>query len=207
MTSDRFQQIRLLEAALFAASEPVSGEELAQLLPGGPDVKSLLSDLQELYADRGVVLERKEDRWAFRTAWDLAPLLQRERVYRRKLSRAAAETLAVIAYQQPVTRAEIEEVRGVSLSRGILDSLLKAGWIRPRGRRETPGRPLTWGTSAGFLDHFGLDSLRDLPGLEELKAAGFLDPRPAVTVLGDHDALFDAEEKEGEGRAEEQPAP
>ena len=189
MTTDRFQQLRLLEAALFASAEPLSIRELARLLPEGADVGGLLSELQLLYANRGVVLERSDDRWAFRTAWDLAPLLQRERVNRRKLSRAAADVLAIIAYHQPVTRAEIEEVRGVALSRGTLDALLEAGWIQPKGRRETPGRPLTWGTTQEFLDHFALESLKDLPGIEELKAAGLLDSRPAITALGERGLL------------------
>ncbi|HLS67846.1 MAG TPA: SMC-Scp complex subunit ScpB [Kiloniellales bacterium] len=199
MISDRFQQLRLLEAALFASAEPLKLADLARLLPQGADVKGLLSELQGLYANRGVVLERSDDAWAMRTAWDLAPLLQRERVARRKLSRAAADTLAIIAYQQPMTRAEIEEVRGVALSKGTLDTLLEAGWVQPKGRRETPGRPLLWGTTPAFLDHFGLESLKDLPGMEELKAAGLLDSRPAVTALGERGLLppaDGAEEKE-----------
>ncbi|HLW28819.1 MAG TPA: SMC-Scp complex subunit ScpB [Kiloniellales bacterium] len=197
MTSDRFQQLRLLEAALFASSDALSSRDLQRLLPEGADVRGLLSELQALYTNRGVVLERSEDRWAFRTAWDLAPLLQRERVNRRKLSRAATDVLAIIAYHQPVTRAEIEEVRGVALSRGTLDALLEAGWVQPKGRRQTPGRPLTWGTTAAFLDHFGLESLKDLPGIEELKAAGLLDSRPAVTALGERGLLPPANEASG----------
>lgn len=194
MISDRFQQLRLLEAALFASAEPLSRGDLGRLLPEGADVAGLLSELEALYANRGVVLERTEDRWAFRTAWDLGPLLQRERVNRRKLSRAAADVLAIITYHQPVTRAEIEEVRGVALSKGTLDTLLEAGWVQPKGRRETPGRPLTWGTTQAFLDHFGLESLRDLPGVEELKAAGLLDSRPAITALGERGLLPPASE-------------
>ena len=199
MISDRFQQLRLLEAALFASAEPLSSGDLRRLLPEGADVGGLLTELQALYANRGVVLERSDDHWAFRTAWDLAPLLQRERVNRRKLSRAAADVLAIIAYHQPVTRPEIEEVRGVALSRGTLDTLLEAGWIQPKGRRQTPGRPLTWGTTLAFLDHFGLESLRDLPGVEELKAAGLLDSRPAITALGERGLLPPAAETDDAG--------
>ncbi|MDX1709913.1 MAG: SMC-Scp complex subunit ScpB [Rhodovibrionaceae bacterium] len=181
--SDRYQQLRLLEALVFAAAEPLDRKELARHLPEGTDIDRLMEELANLYANRGVTLERVGDGWAFRTAADLAPLMKIERKVSRKLSRAAMETLAIVAYHQPITRAEIEEIRGVGLSKGTLDTLLEAGWVRPRGRRRTPGRPVTWCTTEGFLDHFGLESRDDLPGVEELKAAGLLDTRPALTAL------------------------
>ncbi len=168
------QQIRLVEAMLFASADPLEESVLAARLPQGADVAKLLEELRRQYADRGVHLVRVGKGWALRTAPDLAPHLRTETQIRRKLTRAALETLAIIAYHQPITRAEIEEIRGVSLSRGTLDILLEAGWIKPRGRRRVPGRPVTWGTTDAFLDHFGLESIDDLPGLEELKAAGLL---------------------------------
>jgi segregation and condensation protein B len=181
---DRFQLLRLLEAMLFASAEPVAATALAARMPEGTDVPELLDELAALYANRGVNLVRREDRWVFRTAADLAPRLQIETQVPRKLSRAAVETLAIIAYHQPVTRGEIEEIRGVALSRGTLDTLLEAGWIRPKGRRRTPGRPVTWVTTDAFLDHFGLESRDALPGIEELKAAGLLETGTAVSTLG-----------------------
>jgi len=181
---DRFQQLRLVEALLFASAEPVSEAALAQRLPEETDLAALLDELRGLYANRGVRLVQVGGRWAFRTASDLAPLLRVETTTRRRLSRAAIETLAVIAYHQPVTRAEIEEIRGVSMSRGLLEILLEAGWIRIGRRRQTPGRPVTWLTTEKFLDHFGLTSREDLPGIEELKAAGLLDKRPALEAFG-----------------------
>lgn len=174
-TEDHRRHLRMLEALLFAAREPLSTKEMAERMPEGVDLDALLHELQAAYAGRGVNLRRTDDRWAFRTADDLAFVLKREVVQERRLSRAAIETLAVIAYHQPVTRAEIEEIRGVSLSRGTLDVLLQAGWIRLRGRRRTPGRPVTFGTTSDFLDHFGLESVADLPGLADLKAAGLLE--------------------------------
>ena len=180
---DHFQQIRLLEAILFASAEPLRAADLAKFLPDGVDVGELLEELAGLYANRGVNLIRAGDRWAFRSAADLAGLMRLEKAVKRRLSRAAIETLAIVAYHQPVTRAEVEEIRGVGLSRGTLDTLLEMAWIKPRGRRRTPGRPVTWGTTDGFLDHFGLESLDALPGQEELKAAGLLDARPAITSL------------------------
>ncbi len=174
-TEDHRRHLRMLEALLFAAAEPLSEKEIAARMPEGIDLSALLHELQAGYAGRGVNLRRTDDRWAFRTAEDLAFVFKREVVEQKKLSRAAIETLAVIAYHQPVTRAEIEEVRGVSLSRGTLDVLLEAGWIRLRGRRRAPGRPVTFGTTAAFLDHFGLESIGDLPGLADLKAAGLLE--------------------------------
>jgi segregation and condensation protein B len=167
--------LRMLEALLFAAGEPLDEESLATRLPSGVDVGVLLEQLQAVYDKRGVNLIQVGGRWTFRTAPDLAFLMQREAVEQRRLSRAGIETLAIIAYHQPVTRAEIEEIRGVSVSKGTLDVLMEVGWIRPRGRRRTPGRPVTYGTSAAFMDHFGLAAIGDLPGLEELKAAGLLD--------------------------------
>jgi segregation and condensation protein B len=184
MSEDRFQLLRLLEATLFATAEPMAEKSLAERLPEGADIAGLLQELAGLYANRGVHLMQIGERWAFRTAPDLGERLQIETTVARKLSRAAIETLAIIAYHQPVTRAEVEEIRGVALSRGTLDSLLEAGWIRPKGRRQTPGRPVTWVTTETFLDHFGLESREALPGIEELKAAGLLDARSAISTLG-----------------------
>ncbi|ASP32729.1 SMC-Scp complex subunit ScpB [Labrenzia sp. VG12] len=167
--------MRMVEALLFASSEPLSLEELTLRLPDGTDVLSVLESLQETYATRGVNLVRVAGKWCFRTAEDLAYLMHRNVEEQRKLSRAALETLAIIAYHQPVTRAEIEEIRGVSTSKGTLDVLLETTWIRMRGRRRTPGRPVTYGTTEQFLVHFGLETVKDLPGLEELKGAGLLD--------------------------------
>ncbi|MCF8480793.1 MAG: SMC-Scp complex subunit ScpB [Rhodospirillum sp.] len=194
-----FGQLRVVEALLFASAEPLSPEDLATRLPVGTNIDGLLIVLQEHYASRGVTLVVTGGRWAFRTAPDLAGLLRVEAPEQKRLSRAAVETLAIIAYHQPVTRADIEDIRGVALSKGTLDILLEAGWIRPRGRRQTVGRPLTWGTSDSFLDHFGLEALEDLPGVEELKAAGLLDSRPALSAYGARardgdDALEDVEE-------------
>lgn len=185
---DRTQQMRLAEALVFAAAEPVSERAIAQRLPEDADIGALMADLAAVYENRGVKLSRVGAGWAFRTAPDLAGLLQIERTESRKLSRAAVETLAIIAYHQPVTRAEIEEIRGVSQSKGTLDVLLEAKWIRPGRRRRTPGRPVTWLTTEAFLDSFGLESLRDLPGTKELREAGFLDARPAIQAFRAEDA-------------------
>ena len=173
---------RIVEALLFASAEPMTERMLANRLPEDADVKGLLKELRETYAERGVNLVRAGTSWAFRTAPDLSEFLNKEIEVARKLSRAAIETLAIIAYHQPVTRAEIEEIRGVGISKGTVDVLLENEWIRPRGRRQTPGRPLQWGTTDSFLDHFGLETLRDLPGTEELKAAGLLDASPAINA-------------------------
>lgn len=175
---DRPQQLRLLEALLFAAAEPLDEETLSRHLTETADVPGLLCELAESYGGRGVNLVRLAGGWAFRTAPDLAPKLRIERPVVRKLSRAAVETLAVIAYHQPVTRGEIEQIRGVALGKGTIDVLMEVGWVRPKGRRATPGRPLLWVTTPGFLVHFGLDSVNELPGLEELRAAGLLDLAP-----------------------------
>ena len=173
-------------------------------LPEDADLDALLEELKTLYASRGVTLQQIGERWAFRTASDLAPMMKLETTVKRRLSRAAVETLAVIAYHQPVTRAEIEEIRGVSLSRGTLDVLLEVGWIKPRGRRRVPGRPITWGTSPAFLDQFGLESLDALPGRDELKAAGLLDTRPAISVMATREDLVEEEDdSEDEGEGEE----
>lgn len=166
---------RRVEALLFAAAEPLSAGDLARRLPEGADVGQALASLKDRYAGRGVQLACVADRWRFQTAEDLAYLMTEERVETRRLSKAAMETLAIIAYHQPVTRAEVEAVRGVGLSRGTLDLLLEIGWVKMRGRRRSPGRPVTYGVTDAFLEHFGLASLTDLPGQSEMKAAGLLD--------------------------------
>ncbi len=174
---DLHEAVRMAEAIVFASTEPVSGKALAARLPEGTDVAAVMEDLRRQYATRGVNLVRVGDAWAFRTAGDLAFLMNRDSVQQKKLSRAALEVLAIIAYHQPITRAEIEEIRGVETSKGTLDTLLETGWVRMRGRRRTPGRPVTYGTTEGFLDHFGLEEIRDLPGMDELKGAGLLSAR------------------------------
>ena len=174
---ERAQLLRILEALLFASAEPLRESVLKQRLPPEADLEDLLSELRVQYAPRGVNLVRSGDRWALRTAPDLKNSLRLEVTLPRRLSRAAVETLGIIAYHQPITRAEIEEMRGVSLGRGTLDILLELDWIKPSGRRRGPGRPVTWRTTAGFLDQFGLEDLDALPGVEELKAAGLLDRR------------------------------
>lgn len=174
-SADRREKLRIIEALLFAAASPLDEAALARHLKPGDDVAALIEELQGLYAGRGVNLVRAGGKWMFRTAEDLSYLLERHAVEQRKLSKAALETLAIIAYHQPVTRAEIEEIRGVQTSKGTLDVLLETGWIRPRGRRRAPGKPLTYGTTEPFLVEFGLDNIKDLPGLADLKAAGLLD--------------------------------
>jgi segregation and condensation protein B len=171
---------RAVEAVLFAAEQPMTAAEIAEYAGPHVDVSEALSILAEHYAGRGVELVERGRRWHFQTAPDLAHILRRERDEPRKLSRAAVETLAIIAYHEPVSRAEIEAIRGVQISRGTLDVLMEAGWVRPAGRREAPGRPLTYATTAGFLAHFGLQGRRDLPGLDDLRAAGLLDPIEAA---------------------------
>ncbi|WP_028035199.1 SMC-Scp complex subunit ScpB [Chelativorans sp. J32] len=199
---------RMAEALVFASATPVSSKMLSDRLPDGVDIRAVMEDLRKDYEKRGVNLVRVEESWAFRTAGDLAFLMSRDAVQQRKLSRAALEMLAVIAYHQPVTRAEIEEIRGVETSKGTLDLLLETGWVRMRGRRRTPGRPVTYGTTTEFLDHFGLEELRDLPGIEELKGAGLLSsrmpsnfsvPQPPAdpeTLTDDEDPLTDIDLEE-----------
>ncbi|MBZ0149595.1 MAG: SMC-Scp complex subunit ScpB [Pseudorhodoplanes sp.] len=195
---ERPEEVRLLEALLFASREPLDEKTLAARLPAGAVLKTALQVLQQEYAARGVNLVKVGGKWAFRTASDLGWLLTREAVQPRKLSRAAIETLAIIAYHQPVTRAEIEDVRGVTISKGTIDVLLETGWIRPRGRRKVPGRPITYGTSDAFVSHFGLEQLSDLPGLDELKGSGLLDgrlpPGFSVPMPSDDPALRDDED-------------
>ena len=210
------EKLRRLEALLFASSEPVDAKTLARCLDPDDDVNALLSELQNDYKDRGVALVRVAGRWQFRTADDLSYLLERQQKEERKLSKAALETLAIIAYHQPVTRAEIEEIRGVSTSPGTLDVLMETGWIRPRGRRRAPGRPLTYGTTETFLVHFGLDTIKDLPGLADLKAAGLLDanlppnftmpaPTDVAALMPDELPLSDDGDEEAEEAQESLP--
>ncbi len=167
---------RAVEAALFAATAPMSVEELKAYVGADADVRGALGELVAFYAGRGITLVERGGKWHFQTAPDLAHFLRREREESRKLSRAAIETLAIIAYHEPVSRAEIESIRGVQISKGTLDVLMEAGWVRPAGRREVPGRPLIYATTQGFLAHFGLKNRKDLPGIDDLKAAGLLDP-------------------------------
>lgn len=173
---------RLVEALLFASAEPLSAEALRAHLPDGVDLPAVLADLARRYEGGGVSLERVAGGWAFRTAADLAPMLRHQRIVHKRLSRAAIEVLAVIAYHQPVSRADVEAIRGVALGQGTLAMLLETGWVKPVGRRDAPGRPMTWGTTPAFLDHFGLNALGDLPNVEELRAAGLLDRRQAITL-------------------------
>ena len=181
------EQERMVEAVLFASREPMTGREIADRLPQGCDVAEALAGLRRHYEGRGVTLARVGDAWAFRTAGDLGFLMSRQAVETRKLSRAAIETLAIVAYHQPVTRAEIEEIRGVSVSGGTLDHLIELGWVRTGRRKLTPGRPMTFVVTQGFLDHFGLESDRDLPGIAELRAAGLLDNRPEPGTMPEAD--------------------
>ena len=195
------EQERMVEAVLFATAEPVTVTELTARMPHGCDPAEALVHLRKRYDGRGVALTKVGDAWAFRTAADLGFLMQKETVETRKLSRAAVETLAIVAYHQPVTRAEIEEIRGVSVSRGTIDQLIELEWIRFGRRRMTPGRPVTFVVTQTFLDHFGLESARDLPGLKELRSAGLLESRPAPTASdteededaddGDQTEMFD----------------
>lgn len=203
----RERQLRVIEALLFASDKPVHAADLAPYVGEGANVRQLLLELQKRYAPRGVNLVRRGDGWAFRTAEDLGHLLRREQAETRPLTRASLETLAIIAYHQPVTRAEIEEVRGVAAGKGTLDLLLETGWVRMRGRRRTPGRPVTYGTTEAFLDHFGLEALTDLPGLDDLKGAGLLSgmlppelqiPLPFTGALRDDEDALDPDDP-GEG--------
>ncbi len=172
------EHLRMAEALLFAASEPLDAKALASSLPEGADVPGLLAELQAIYEGRGVTLVCVAEKWQFRTASDLAFLLRKEKAEQKRLSRAAIETLAIIAYHQPVTRAEIEDIRGVMLSKGTVDALMEIGWVKIRGRKRTPGRPVTYGTTEAFLVQFGLEEIGHLPGMDELKAAGFLEAIP-----------------------------
>ncbi len=195
---DRREALRIAEALVFASAQPVSTAFIEERLPRGISAAEILHQLKEEYAGRGVNLVQVEDHWAFRTAADLSFAIRSDETEVRKLSRAALEVLAIIAYHQPVTRAEIEDIRGVQTSKGTLDVLMEAGWVRFRGRRRSPGRPVTLGTTRDFLDHFGLEELRDLPGLEELKGAGLLSGRiPAnfnIPLPMAHDDLTDEED-------------
>jgi segregation and condensation protein B len=200
--------LRLVEALLFAASSPLDEDGLKERLPAGTDVAALVQRLVDFYAPRGVNIVRVAGGWTIRTAPDLAPRLKLTQKVGRKLSRAAIETLAIVAYHQPVTRAEIEEIRGVVISKGTLDTLMEAGWIVPKGRKQTVGRPVTWVTTEAFLLHFGLASLADLPGIDELRAAGLIGPRPVSTLsetIGapEGDRLPDAPEDAGARREDE----
>lgn len=215
--ADRREKLRMLEALLFAAAEPLDEGRLAQRLGLGDELPALLEELKGFYASRGINLLRVAGKWAFRTAADLSYLLEQHASEERRLSKAAIETLAIVAYHQPVTRAEIEEVRGVTTSKGSLDVLLETGWIRPRGRRRAPGKPITYGTTEAFLVHFGLDSIKDLPGLAELKGAGLLDsnlppdfkvpePQDVAALLPDELPLDSADDTDEDQAEVEAPA-
>ena len=197
-SAERGEKLRVLEALLFAATEPLDEVRLAEHIPEGEDIRALIDELQAFYAGRGINLVRVAGKWTFRTADDLSFLLQRYAVEQRRLSRAALETLSIISYHQPVTRAEIEEIRGVATSKGTLDVLLETGWIKLRGRRRVPGRPITYGTTQAFLEHFGFDDIKDLPGLDELKGAGLLDgnlpPGFSVPLPDDSENLAEDED-------------
>lgn len=196
------EQERMVEAVLFASAEPVTVRDLEARMPHGCDAAEALAHLRKRYEGRGVRVVRVGDAWAIRTAPDLGFLMQKETVEQRKLSRAAIETLAIIAYHQPCTRAEIEEIRGVSVSRGTIDQLLEMEWIRFGRRKMTPGRPVTFVVTPEFLDHFGLETARDLPGLKELRAAGLLENRPPPGPLGQRDEDEDEDDEVIEGQSE-----
>jgi segregation and condensation protein B len=190
------QHLRLLEAVLFTATEPLTEAAIADRLPDGMPVAAALAQLRDIYAGRGINVALANGRWFMRTAEDLAEMLRVHMKVQRRLSRAAMETLAIIAYHQPVTRAEIEEIRGVGLSKGTLDALFESGWIGPKGRRRTAGRPVTWGTMPAFFTTFGIESIKDLPGLDDLRAAGLLDKRPAIQITDTQGGLEDEPEEE-----------
>jgi segregation and condensation protein B len=221
--ADRSQHLRIVEAILFAAEAPISAQKLQSFLPEGTDVLALLTDLQANYSNRGVNLVQIAGSWTLRTAEDLSFVLRRETFEQKKLSKAALETLSIVAYHQPVTRADIEEIRGVAISKGTLDILMEIGWVKMRGRRRTPGRPVTYGTTEAFLSHFGLNEVMDLPGLHELKGAGLLDanlppdfdmpnPRGSDELAADEDPLdgdelpLDMHLPEGMGSSGETPS-
>lgn len=196
---DLEQSLRILEALLFASFEPVSVQDMIERVPEdmSDDLSDCLEMLQKRYQTRGVNLVERDGKWAFRTAEDLAPYLNIEKEEPKKLTNASLETLAIIAYHQPVTRAEIESIRGVAASKGTLDILMEAGWVKPGRRRQVPGRPLTWVTTPQFLDQFGLVELKDLPGMDDLKAAGLLDTRPAIEAMPQTGELFGDDDDEG----------
>lgn len=201
------EQDRILEAVLFASPEPMTIKAINERLSGWQAslIEESLQRLVEQYDGRGIQLVLRGEAWAFRTAPDLSSYLRLERTLEKKLSRAAMETLAIIAYHQPVTRAEIENIRGVAVGKGTLDLLIEAGWVQPGRRREIPGRPLTWKTTSAFLDHFGLESLNDLPGLDDLKASGLLDRRPSFEIVPDTMEMFeDEDEREDDNEAAEE---
>lgn len=206
MTTDASAAARLIEAVLFATAQPVAEEELSARLPEGTDIAAILSEIAALYQGRGVNLLKIAGKWAFRTAPDLAAAIRPEQTVQRKLSRAAVETLSIIAYHQPITRAEVEQVRGVALSKGTLDMLMEAGWIKPKGRRQAPGRPVTWVTTEEFLQHFGLDRIEDLPNIDELRAAGLLDHRPGIATLAMRQEEAEAVEAAAEKERDEEDA-
>lgn len=185
MLPDAATCARIVEALLFASAEPLAPAQLREVLPTGADLGAALAALRRFYEERGVHLVEVDGRFAFRTAPELSSYLERCRREERKLSRAALETLAIIAYHQPMTRAEIENIRGVAINKGTLDVLMELGWVKPGKRREIPGRPLTWVTTPAFLDHFGLEKLADLPGMEDLRASGMLDSRAAIDAMPD----------------------
>ena len=195
--------VRMAEALLFAASEPLDEESIAARLPDGADVPALIAELVATYESRGVNLVQVAGKWQFRTAADLRHLLERHITQTRRMSRAAVETLAIIAYHQPVTRADIEDIRGVSLSTGSLEVLLEAGWVVPKGRRKTPGRPVLYATSESFLEHFGLESMGDLPGLDELKAAGMLQREPPISAAQEAAAVEGDQDADGEDEGDD----
>ena len=196
---------RAVEATLFASEKPMTIADIRAYVGDELDIRQILADLQEDFQDRGIVLIRTGDRWHFQTAQDLSHLLRRERAEMRKLSRAGMETLAIIAYHEPVSRAEIEAIRGVQVAKGTLDVLMEAGWVRPAGRREVPGRPLIYATTADFLTHFGLQSRRDLPGIDDLRAAGLLDPVDLVLeqMESEAEAESDAQQEVDEATGQE----
>lgn len=185
-------QLRMLEAMLFATSKPISPQAMLERLPEGADLNILLPQLKETYTGRGIELVEINGQWALRTSQDVGAALVVEKEVSRKMSKAALETLSIVAYHQPITRAEIENIRGVATNKGTLDILMEMGWVKPGRRRETPGRPLTWLTTNNFMDHFQLESLNDLPGLEDLKASGLLDKRAAIDTIPDTGDLFDS---------------
>jgi len=197
-TDPASDHLRLIEALLFASAAPLDEDTIRERLPDGLDVGALIASLEAHYSARGVNLVRVANGWIFRTAPDLGSRLKLERKVGRKLSRAAIETLAIVAYHQPVTRAEIEDIRGVVISKGTLDTLMEAGWIAPKGRKETVGRPVTWVTTDEFLLHFGLADCRDLPGVDELRAAGLIGPRTATALTDTAPELARPAEESGE---------